>query len=305
VIKILFCHLGPKRMPLYVFQAIAQARAFAPSSPVAVLAPAIDLHSFQDHFDDDVEMYPIEEYYAGQRNQAFRAVNFLDYDPAHWQGFWSVTLQRFMIIEEWMRCEKRSEVLHIENDILIYTDPNKYSQQFKALATGKIAVTDGADWHSSGAYCYIDNADGVGIMNQHFIDFLSKGEKWCRDQQGPECIVSEMTMLSAIRKAHPSDMAVLPILPSGKGSDNFEQFNSLFDSMSWGQYVGGVHQNPGVPWAYKGHWVGERVLAGELDVAWGRNSFGQRVPYVYDTHGEKSWPLNNLHIHSKQLDKWR
>jgi hypothetical protein len=112
-------------------------------------------------------------------------------------------------------------------------------------------------------------------------------------------MVNEMTLMRIYSKEYPELMKFLPILPFGDYSENYDEFNSLFDPASYGQYVGGTMN--GVPGAKpQDHYIG-RLLEQHPDytVVWKQEKQG-RVPYFkYDGQEVK---INNLHIHSKNLN---
>jgi hypothetical protein len=299
--NIVFCHIGAKPLPQYAITAFKQARRFF-DGDIHLIAPQRELDKIHDAIDNlGIAAIDSAEFDNSEKNKEYNRVTFLDYPG--WDGFWSVTLQRMIYVEDFMRKAGITEVVHIENDNLLYHNPEDCLHIFKKLFTDKIAVSDGADNHSSCGYVYIDTADGCGVMNDRFIEYLAQGKPECLKATAPED-VSEMTLLSAMRKAHPDELGVLPILPNGQGSQNISEFGCLFDSMSWGQWVCGVHQNPGTPYATKIHWVGQRILANELDAKWAIDEAERKIPMVIEKATERSWRLNNLHVHSKELDKW-
>jgi len=80
---------------------------------------------------------------------------------------------------------------------------------------------------------------------------------------------------------------------------DFESFGGIFDAAALGQFLGGIDprndaaQGPG--------FVNETAMYSpeELPVSWERDSENRLVPMAM--HAGKSFPVFNLHIHSKNL----
>jgi hypothetical protein len=86
---------------------------------------------------------------------------------------------------------------------------------------------------------------------------------------------------------------LLPSLPFGEQSQNFDQFNMLFDPASYGQFLGGT--NNGHPQGYTepAHFIGREIISKQIDVVFDKKPF-----VVYEG---KQIPLYNLHLHNKQI----
>ena len=86
------------------------------------------------------------------------------------------------------------------------------------------------------------------------------------------------------------------------------ELSGLFDPSSYGQFLGGTHANGGND-AGKVHpdsthrIVDEFIVSNAIRVVFdlSRNQY----PVVYDKASGQQYRLNNLHIHSKQLEKFK
>jgi len=308
---IVYVHLGPKPVPAHTWESVRQIREIEWMSKTRLDAPIWIISPAQTWSMEDLKQahatrtthVPSEWLDDFDKNVEFKKVSFLDYTPVHWQGFWETTMQRTFYLEAFMRkVDEYSTVLHIENDVLLYQHPYDATAQFHGLFKDRLACMDGADGHSSLAFTYIDNVKGIEWLNNQWLWHLAQGQKHCVEyiNDPHETCVNEMVLLRAIRKEYPNAMGTLPILPSGKGSNNFDVLHKVFDPMSWGQWVCGVHQNPGVPYSVAFHWIGEQIIAKKFGVEW-----GDSVPYVVEYATGIKTPLVNLHVHSKELSRWR
>jgi hypothetical protein len=81
-------------------------------------------------------------------------------------------------------------------------------------------------------------------------------------------------------------------------SNHFEQFQSIFDAAAFGQYLGGqdpIHQNSGPGF------INESCVfnPARFSIQWEKDAQGRWIPMA--AFQETTFPINNLHIHSKRL----
>ena len=72
--------------------------------------------------------------------------------------FWNVTYKRLYYLEYWMRSHKVTDVIHFENDVMIYFDILAYAAKFNALYRG-IAMPYGTPKHAMTGFAYVKTAD--------------------------------------------------------------------------------------------------------------------------------------------------
>jgi hypothetical protein len=95
-------------------------------------------------------------------------------------------------------------------------------------------------------------------------------------------------------------MAMLPVLPFGEFSNNFEKFNSVFDPSSYGQHIDGTPDNNTPGWVAPKNLhraIDPYLYSKEINIV-----FENKLPYI--EYNDKLIKLNNLHIHSKQTYKF-
>lgn len=216
------------------------------------------------------------------------------------------TTERFFVIHEIMKQHHLSNVIHIENDVMIYADINNF---MKVLNENyDLGFVRESDEICIAGFVYIKNAKFLRTLCQHFLHAKN---------------VSDMVSIS--RYGHKEGLHYLPVVSKGytqkeemtfenfmgkripvKEKDvyceNVEKFGCVFDGCAYGQYVGGVDpRGNGKPIV---GYINQQAChnAEKCSIIWEKVN-GLRVPfYVY---GEEKLPIANLHIHSKELEKYR
>lgn len=247
----------------------------------------------------NIEAINKDDYYS-QKIDRYQIYYKASHKPRDFQ-FWVITALRLIYIENFMKVHKMVNVCHFENDIMIYFNINGFKDKFPKLYPSMAITVGGGDKCMTG-FMFIKNHSALEHMTQYFINLLMKyGKRKIVDIYGMD-MVNEMTLMRAYSKDYPERLALLPILPFGEFSSNYEEFNSIFDPASFGQYVGGTCNGEGPGAKPEDHYIGQLLRQyPEYDVVWRRESRGI-VPYFkYDGHEVK---INNLHIHSKELYKY-
>lgn len=214
--------------------------------------------------------------------------NFLktNYFPNH--DLWRYSCERFYAIEQYMKMVGLDEALHLEYDNLIYADPDDC--KFERKHGNCIALPRITDRFLSGGIMYIGSFVALQQMNKALNDLMAKGQEYLLTRAGGE-MINEMHLLGMVFEDGTAPLVELPVLPT-------MHTDYIFDGASWGQWVGGTHQTPGVPYAEEKHVVGRNILNGKYKVEWKDGK-----PFSSDRDGNRV-PIFNLHIHSKELEKW-
>ena len=109
-------------------------------------------------------------------------------------------------------------------------------------------------------------------------------------------VLNEMRILSIISNENDGLISELETLPYG-------QDDVIFDPASYGQFLGGTHQKPKrfyrINFATQQHTVGTEIISKRI-----KTKFVNSTPYVVSELGDKV-ELVNLHIHSKELQKFK
>ena len=265
--EIVLVHIGTK-LPAHIYDCVAQIKSKSELPIVLITDSSVCI--------DGVEVKEV----------ATPKDTFLE-------GFWAHTFNRLKVLSEHMTRAPKKPVLHIENDVLIYHDPLEYANVFSDIAKGRVLMTPLGNDHLSAAYTYAPTSKSMGILWVELCKHMGMGQKELVKHTGYH-FTSEMTLLDHIYKNHSGLIELLPIL---RGDPHYDRFNSVFDPASYGQYLGGIQNAPGVAWAGDHHFIGKKINKGEILPV-----FEDGKPYA--TEGPDKYPINNLHIHSKQLKEF-
>lgn len=208
------------------------------------------------------------------------------------EGFWRYTCERLFAVEAIMKEYSVDKALHIENDNLIYYPPDY--EQLDADCGQSVGMTRINDTMISAGIMYVGSIEAIEFINRRLVELLNLGEKKLLEMTC-EVMVNEMMLLGYIKKKNNDSITLLPTIPRINDKSKY-----IYDCASWGQYVGGTHQNPGTPFAHDSHTIGLAINSNMLDLKWVNGK-----PIAVNKSDKSEKPLYNLHIHSKELSKWR
>ncbi len=215
--------------------------------------------------------------------------------------FWTLAATRLIYIENFLNAYNLEDVYHFENDILLYYNLDIHHDKFK-MYYKNIAITTGGPDKSMTGFMFIKNHKSMSMMTDFFVDTLQTYGIYGTMRKYPMDMVNEMSLMKfyGVEKGN-EYIQNLPILPFGDYSEHFEDFNSIFDPASWGQFVGGTRvEGPGAK--PQDHYIGVLLKNNpKWNVVWQKNN-DLSVPY-FDKDGEL-FKINNLHIHSKNLKNY-
>jgi hypothetical protein len=210
-------------------------------------------------------------------------------------GFWALTSARFFYLYEFMRSRDIENVIHLENDVLIYHNVD-HVLDFKIADKTKIYLPFDT---------FTRNIASIMFIPNHTI-FKSVLDKY-------DFSKNDMENFSVIQ-AQTGIIENFPIFisdPNGSPeyqfvTKNFSQFNMIFDAAAMGQYLGGVDPR-NIPGDTRG-FVNETCIIkyNQYQFIWNAID-GIKCPFIVvkDEDGNDcSYPIFNLHIHSKALENF-
>ncbi len=232
-----------------------------------------------------------------------RFESLLNHPPGH---FWTITASRLIYLENFLKKQNLSDVYHFENDILLYYDLKEHHEKFLNLYKSMAITPGGADRCMTG-FMFIKNGDVLAKMTEFFIQQLQEHGRLGLSKVYNTDMIHEMALLKGYENAKGQEhLGYLPILPFGRHAYNYDEFNSVFDPAFWGQFVGGT--NSKVPGAKPPNLYISQILIANPDytVIWKTDDQGRKIPYFKynDNRNDHEIKINNLHIHSKNLDKY-
>lgn len=300
--SIVFVHIG-NAVPTHADVAIAQARLFNKKARIILISSQEGLQRFhtakdQIHLElipyDTLPKTPIHQEYHNRCTET--------------SDFWRYTSERFLYLWDLMQAYSLENVFHLENDTMLYADLEILLPHFHTYYPGIGATFDNEDRCIPG-FVWIANRQAMELLAAHFAEQAITG-------------LNDMQVIGNYRKKYliqridtlpiimPEYAAVYPLesphrhITSQPRSyyNHFEAFHAIFDAAAIGQYLGGIdpmhaHNQPG--------FINESCLFNPslLKYQWKLDEQERWVPYaIFRNH---SYPIINLHIHSKRLHAFK
>jgi hypothetical protein len=207
-------------------------------------------------------------------------------------GFWYKTLKRFFMLHEFMKENPNLPVLHIESDVILL--PNFPFQDFLTLKED-LAYPFVSDTHAAASILFVKNFEAI----DYFMTFIREAPIDAHD--------TDMTLLARFSKVSENVFVlptVVPSLESGVETtfyyNKHQPFKGIFDGATYGQFLFGL--DPRTFFGFRRLFYSppsHLVKPSELRYSV-QTTTGQTILNVSDV-SNNSFPLYNLHIHSKDL----
>lgn len=276
---LVLCHIGTP-LPEHVADCIQQIRMFSD----------IRIHIVTDDFPQECQTNKITVVPTSALNGHCLVKRALasDFKRDESNPLWRTAALRFAYMGALADEHDLEEIIHFDNDILIYQDPIALLEK---LGMGNdISITECNDELLICGFVYMRDGSTAIQLAKAMFDKMEEVDD------------NEMRLLRLVADDHPEWFSFLPLLPD---MDRAYDYGCVFDCASWGQYVGGTHYGHRSGWTGDHHIVGRAIRSGKVDLAWVSDSEGRRIPVCFETRGERrSYPIANLHIHSKKLYKY-
>jgi hypothetical protein len=204
----------------------------------------------------------------------------------------SRAFERFYVLHNLMLQKDLTDVFYLELDNLIYNDPLVWLEGF---STKEMAYMFDNYNRASSGICYIKSPPILKEFMECSSDFIKNSNDF----------MTEMTTLYTFWERNKDRVQLLPIYwthspyPS-QTYETFPLYNSIFDALSMGVYLGGVdpyHSNGIVTKGWKATWGLIDYTAYKYE--WKADEQMRKIPHVWT--GEVWLRINNLHVHSKDL----
>lgn len=303
--SIVFVHIG-KNIPSYLKTSIDQAVLFNPEASVYVIANKVPLEEFSKNFENkNIHFEACEDLLISLDHKKFLRLTKLD--TTFLDGFWLYTTERFFYIDELMSKYKLNDVFHLESDNMLYVNLTELLNQFRSNYQGIAATFDNEERAIAG-FIYFSSTRAI----RDFVQFVSLNVK---DKK------TDMYLIADYKKKKGIDaIGNLPIITEEYAqvnnlisinnhkadnpqhfTNNIDKFDSIFDAASIGQYLGGnhsIHKNA------KARFINDNCVFDPrfVDFIWEKNDKNLNVPYM--KYKNKKVRINNLHVHSKNLEEF-
>ena len=196
-------------------------------------------------------------------------------------GFWNFASKRFFLMYEYIKNNNIIDIIHLENDVLLYTNMNYNFDE-------KIYITMDSKNRCIPGIIYIPNY----LLLSKLIEQYNFSQ-------------NDMINLAGFYYNNKDIVKTFPIIDDSIDkciyNENYKQFSSIFDGAAIGQYLGGVDPRNNV-----GNTIGfvnETCIIkyDKYNFKWLIKKNG-KFPYI--EINKKLIPINNLHIHCKDLKKF-
>lgn len=306
--SIVFVHLG-NTLPSYLPISLQQARLFNPDAAIYLIANKKALERDGNRLSSSINLVSCEELTHSKAHRDFSGTSTLD--TRFRDGFWKKTTERFFYLDELMQSCNLTHVFHLEYDNMLYVNLGELLPIFKHSYKGIAAIFDNDD-RCVPSFMYISKATHASLLTKYLTLHTP------RDTNGGTVMGFDMNTIGSYRKCNSvAYIASLPIAPANYLAhtplqkptsniqifyNNIEHFNSIFDGAALGQYLGGIDPRNGPS---KAGFINQDCIfnAAAFSYLWMRDQQGRNIPYL-EYHG-KRYRINNLHIHSKQLDGFK
>ena len=230
-----------------------------------------------------------------QKYIKFNWLHDLDYfsfnDPI--SHMWKTSCFRLFYIQEFIKEKQLKNVLHFDNDVLLYENPEKIIELMDNVYDDFTITAHNHDEVVMGM-SYIKNENCLDGLIKFIENELKINPQDLKNKY--DGYPSEMRLISAYK-----EIKTIPILPEkiseSRYTNNYYKFKSVFDPSSYGQYISGTYSDKKPGWFGVHQEIGKFIANNDIEVI-----FEDRNPYLI--FKEQKIKINNLHIHSKQTEKY-
>lgn len=200
-------------------------------------------------------------------------------------GFWTLTSLRFFYIYEFMKKYQIEDVIHIENDVLLYYNCDKIIDKFDK---NYLYIPFDTFTRNIASIVYIPNSNIFKkIMDKY--DFNKNDMENFSNIKKQTGLINNLPIFIQDSCLSNEEKFV---------SENFEIFSCIFDAAAIGQYIGGIDpiNNPNNTIGF----VNETCIIKYNNYnIWFEITNNMKKPYIEINN--KKYEIFNLHIHCKNL----
>ena len=318
--KIILAYSFIGTLPSYTIESIHQARLYHNDDIYLII------DDFQSPYVQElIDKYKViiinynelikDDNYINQLKPSFNKFA-INYNLGDRQLLFYRSFERLFLINSLMNKLGLSNVLFLEIDNTIYDNPNNWLLGFRkkpiaymncnyeCCSSGIIFIRD--KWSLSSLldfmlYYINNNIDGFNSEMRCLFRYVYNNN-YNHNENDYQLLPISLSNIDIIRNPNPNpNPSTLPPKLIDNCYKNYDDYNSIFDPASYGQYLTGkdtIHTNGELRLnedtndhiikcsCYNYNWI-------EIN--------GLRKPFIYDKNNNKWVLINNLHIHSKQL----
>jgi hypothetical protein len=203
-------------------------------------------------------------------------------------NFWHLTMERIFYINAFLQKQNINNVLHIENDNVMFYD---YNMAFNYCDQDSISCVHRKHYGEDStlfSFVGIKNNKILHTTCLKMLELVALGEKKLQSKYGLSHI-SEMHLLNIIRSENDT-IKYFPMLP---GESEY-----IFDPYGYGAYLLGDNMNHGPGHIDITDDVGKLLSSDQIKL-----SLVNNIPYLSLSYNKKSYKIFNLHVHRKNIEK--
>ena len=295
-ITIILIHVGTQSLPSYFGETLKIIHKIAQKSRIIFLADEANRNNFEviyqklDKSGPNIQFVPIEGFPESTITKNFRCNTTLDRNFR--EGFWFNALNRFLVLADYMSHSGVEDVVHLENDYVLYFDPTDKREAFISFADFAVPVDR---TRAIPGIVWIRNSRVSQSLARHIsespdLDDMASLGQFCFENT---------EVRSRPLPTLPYSYSESKGLDLQKYSSSIDLFGGIFDAAAVGQYIGGIHwMNNPVDTTF---FINEQsdLNVNELSFSWEYKNNIRQPCLIFK--GEKSVILG-MHAHSKNLE---
>jgi hypothetical protein len=301
---LILTHIG-QNLPEYLNTFLTQIRKFNNEYKIIFLVNQINCENeiFKNH---NINTYPIENLINERINKFINHFGYGDVNTIHKSisyggtDYWCVTAVRLFFIYEYCLNHQIENFFHFENDIMIYESLDKIENLIinNNLYQNQISITRGTNNKIMTGFMYVNSLEILNHLLTEITHYLES--KLNLFSFGIDHL-NEMGLLHVYQQLNPNKLVNLPIFPNNDLTKDFEIFNSVFDPATYGQYLDGTPENPGVS-ILPDSIIGDQLRNNDDIKVVFNDVDGYNLPFII--YNGFKFKINSLHIHSKRLQSF-
>jgi len=276
-----FLYINIGKVPLYFSISLKSVRNSNPNSDVYLLtddltfkAEGIKTLTLEDVIGPEAQKILDSNYFSKEKNP-----------------LWKTSMIRVFLLNDLAKYLNIDSFIHFDNDVLIYQN----YENFKNLLDNNVGlnITRNSKKMLVFGFSYCPNIQKFDLICKHLFKLLNDGV--LNKSEGNNTYEeNEMHLLNNIYE----QTDLISILPSSPAQlKNKMNKNYIFDPSSYGQYLDGWHEDPGISTIYLDQTISSLFLKNKIIINY------KDVEPNFELNDQKYY-LANLHIHSKNLSKF-
>ncbi len=217
-----------------------------------------------------------------------KKVKEINYFRDETNPLWTTSLLRIFYLLDVVKFFGYDNFIHFDVDVMIYKSYNQLKNYFDCE---KFNITSITELDLIFSYSFTKNIENYQLICEKIYEILKNPEKYEKKFNDSKKL-NEMMLLNIVYMENRELFNILPSIPNINNKNKI-----LFDSGTYGQYLSGASKTLlSKNIIHEDSFVGRFLLKGSASVKF------KKRPFV--RFNKENFELANLHIHSKNLDKY-